>query len=1250
MPKLNRQYSKLALPDGDYSFALNAVTGLDKVSSIENERGNKLCVELDTELVGQPLFIDRERAVLFCKDNSIRVANISTCTLTTHCQLPFGFDTLAEANPVMSTHRIVRGCENIVYFQDGLNKDRYVNLDRPEKQQTGGVFDITKFDFNPEIVHPTISREILNTGGNLKYGTYNFAVEFLTSNEDSLFISPVDINYTPISVSNIEGALNIETNDPSIGGKPLSNKSIKLTIDNVPDDAVLARIIVFRHLTGDGFTSDAHAVGSLIPVSGTSFTYTYRGFSTTNGDYLVDKNQYLIPKAIYQSSHGSVQVNTRLVRYNLIESVKDYSNYQQYASKICAKYIVGEVNKDNPNIYILNQTLLGGEIILPCINYVHKDGTISNSFPLIGRAKNTNDATLVNDIFTNNQVEKWKLYDTSIKDGVPITGYVSSGEFGYYESDQFYTAPPNYCQEDSYWGTDCDGNPLQDTPVRLFVVPDRSKEQHDTKNPLTDKQTIRPIGIWFDSSTIEYPNDDVVGHYFSIATSVDSNIRAKGITIDSLYLPDNDNPEILNIRGGYVSPYAFGTNTATQPFYNFISAEGLVKNEYIGGDYLTSEGYWLYDQDNDYEDDVEYDDIFDGNLPYDNLNIDVKKTTATEFGLVVQEHLLIDNVYKVDAKSTVVNRANQSLTNNFDVIDTPNQFDSLGLPPNIITLRYTSVRDNINPIPNIWSLTTRRITNINENISFRGSSFISPLLVDNIGEVTIDGASAGDIAKAILFGGVFGTIFGQGLLGILNGGSDVQVWAELLRNFYVESSTNLFLRHKGTDNCSNGGYDGSYHQMFFNKVCEPYNDKFKIKDSFCPFFPGYNLDYSYVQDLNKYFNLRLTYDFCSKCTGLYPHRIIFSPQSFSEDLSDQFRVNLPNDYIDIPAHAGEIVKVDFRDNKLIVRTKRSSFFLIPNPQQMETSESNVYIGTGDFLSIPAQEISVSPTGFGGQQHPLDSLNFEKGLVWTDKERNEIYFLGGEFTELQTDIQKWYVDTVTNRPVIFTYDPYYDRLIMTNRENFTLSYCFKHQGWKSFHSYIPDWYAYNHKTFFSVANDGIWSHNANKYHLFYNLEFPSIKEIIIKSQGQTFVPQSIVYHGNVYTYVNGFEEDILKTYDQFLAYNDRQTTGIQTLRLDDESSIYFDNLITHVKRAERDYKISHLKDLSLTPVIWNPDISSIKQGQHGYVDNLPIFNSTKKEVEQADFRSKWVGVRLITNDHDNKYVLEYTTSNNQQSIR
>jgi YHS domain-containing protein len=1233
---LDRNHSEIKQPDNTTRFQLNVCTDPEHKTSVVNEKGTVLCVDLPAKKVGS-ITIDREREVYFCEDNSIQLIDTEQCTITELVRLSdFNFDI---NYPITGMHRVMRGCESIVYFFDHKNKDRFINIDRLEKHKTEGVFDIKRFEFNPESEHPLIEREILDTGGKLQYGTYNFAVEYLNENNDSLYISPVDINYTPIITNFKKGALNISTSLADIGGRPLSSQSIKLKISRIPDYVSFLRVIAFRHITSDGFTSDAHAIGDLIPVSQESVEYVYRGFSTDNGDFLVDKNQYLVPKAIYQSSLNGIQVNNICVRYNLKETVRDYSSYQRYASKICCKYVVNKISKDEKKIYLLNNTFAGGEIILPCINYVHADGTVSNSFPLIGRPKTADDAQLVDDVFSTGQVEKWKLYDTSVKDLQTIQGFESSGQFGYYESDEKYINPPNYCEND-YWGEDCEGNSLTDTNVRLFVVPDRSKERMDSFN----QNSIFPIGIWFDETTVEYPDDDVVGHYFSIVISNDSNIVAKGLSIESEYLVDDD-VETLKTDGKYITTQTNMQGTPSNvPMCKFISGESDIQGKYLNGTHFVSEASWVFDKDDQYEDDVKYDDIFDKNLPYDTLNIDVQKVTAQGHGVVTQEIRSIDNALMLPPKSVSQNRVNNSITNTILAVELPSRFNESSL------IKYVSIRNNINPVPNIWSLRTRRITELNGYVSFKGDFFICPLDIDNIGGISIDEISLEDIAKAILLGGFFGSIFNRGILGLFSEGSDIQIWAEYIRRFNVESRVNTYLRHGGSDTCNdNVQANNNYHNVFFNKVAEVYKEKFKMKDSICPFFPGYNEDYSYISELNKYFNIGVSYDFCSECTGLYPNRMIYSLKSFSEDLSDLYRVNRPNDYVDIPSEHGDIIAVDYVDNRLMVRTKGASYVLIPNAQQMELSETSVQIGTGDFLSIPAQEMRPTKIGFGGQQHKLDSINCEKGLFWVDKEKGEIYRMAGEFNVISSPMERWF-DMNLSGDLIMTYDKMHNRVIITNKEKWTLSYCLEYNGWKSFHSYIPEHYIYNGQTFLAEHDTKLWKFGTDEkvYTKYFNLEFPAVVEFIVKDF-RTFNAQSVLWHSNTYL-IEGYQKDVRQiTFDEMICYNDTQTTGVQKLEIDDDTSVFYDNLTTHVKLTDRNYKASPLKDLSLSNEIWSTDISSVKQGTQGYMDKIPVIGNPS-QVEQADFKSKWIGVRLYFNNHEHKIAFEYADTLKLYSIR
>jgi hypothetical protein len=60
-----------------------------------------------------------------------------------------------------------------------------------------------------------------------------------------------------------------------------------------------------------------------------------------------------------------------------------------------------------------------------------------------------------------------------------------------------------------------------------------------------------------------------------------------------------------------------------------------------------------------------------------------------------------------------------------------------------------------------------------------------------------------------------------------------------------------------------------------------------------------NLDY-YRRNKQKIFNhLPLEYDCCSDCRESFPHRTHWSEDSFQEELTDNYRTFLPNNYRDI---------------------------------------------------------------------------------------------------------------------------------------------------------------------------------------------------------------------------------------------------------------------------------------------------------------------------------------------------------------
>ena len=79
-----------------------------------------------------------------------------------------------------------------------------------------------------------------------------------------------------------------------------------------------------------------------------------------------------------------------------------------------------------------------------------------------------------------------------------------------------------------------------------------------------------------------------------------------------------------------------------------------------------------------------------------------------------------------------------------------------------------------------------------------------------------------------------------------------------------------------------------------------------------------NPDYSRRNKQKIYHHLPLEYDCCSKCQEDFPHRVRYSEQSYQEELSDNYRVFLPNNYRDIEGETGEITNIFRFYNSIIL--------------------------------------------------------------------------------------------------------------------------------------------------------------------------------------------------------------------------------------------------------------------------------------------------------------------------------------------
>jgi hypothetical protein len=156
-----------------------------------------------------------------------------------------------------------------------------------------------------------------------------------------------------------------------------------------------------------------------------------------------------------------------------------------------------------------------------------------------------------------------------------------------------------------------------------------------------------------------------------------------------------------------------------------------------------------------------------------------------------------------------------------------------------------------------------------------------------------------------------------------------------------------------------------------------------------------NLDYLRFNKQKAYFSLPLEYDCCSKCTEKFPHRLHYSLQSFDEELTDNYRVFLPNNYRDIEGNTGKITDVFRIGNNLYIHTQHALWHLPQNFQERITGEILSFIGTGEYFNLPPRKIVDDENNSAGTQHRWGRVKTPYGVAFPSSIEGKWFLFSGE---------------------------------------------------------------------------------------------------------------------------------------------------------------------------------------------------------------------------------------------------------------
>ena len=628
---LNMDNTPNQVPKGALTYALNAsVENFDANSvNYQNEPGNDFCFQFPKGyvLIGEHSINEQNKHIFFLVNpetggSEVGYMENNDCIYRTYINadcLNFNVN-----YPIHKAVHKITNCTTEIYWTDGLNSRRYLDLTNPPykikpgtdvcKNETIPEIDCNKLKIQPNFDIPQLEITDVRTGGDLQAGTYQFAIQYCDADGNGYTSYYSVTNPTPIA----DPALTTPNFNYQVG------KSIVLNISNIDTTGYYKYYNVAVIKTINNILS-VELIGTYF-INNSTDEAIYTGQNVTNIRLTINDIFEKFP--YYDIAQDLTSVQDVLVWDNLTSI--DRINYQKIANSITLQWETWRIPDTETYADELNATNLRGylrdEVYAFEIVFLLRNGRQTDGFHIPGRTKNFNDNKPdVPD--TNNDFigipdrtdpvtgvgysPYWKIYNTASVSGTAseykttrdYKGPYQYGEFAYWESTELYP-----CNED-VWGE------LANQPIRHHKFPDvlvspifESKLFSSPSSMVMEENAVFPIGVRVDAQQIfsfiqasadltKQQKEDIVG--FKIVRGdrgTNKSIVGKGILRNigkyeregtSYYFPNypyNDlrkDPFLLNMNNAYTANASVTGNTLCRSFNIHVAAGELVIVEYL---------------------------------------------------------------------------------------------------------------------------------------------------------------------------------------------------------------------------------------------------------------------------------------------------------------------------------------------------------------------------------------------------------------------------------------------------------------------------------------------------------------------------------------------------------------------------------------------------------------------------------------------------------------------------------------------
>jgi len=520
---LNLDNTVNQIEKGSLSYALNAsVENFDGNSiNYQNEPGNEHCLDFPAgyQLIGEHSIYEKNKHIFFLASPEVGGSEIgymdnNDCiyhTLVNADCLNFNIN-----NPIHKAVHKITNCTTEIYWTDGYNPRRYLDIDNiPYTQAYTSEpcaltyttdLDCNQLSIQPNFTIPQLEVTNVITGGSNIAGTIQFSIQYSDAVGNGYTSYYSVTNPTPIA----DPALTTPNFNYEVG------KSVELTISNLDMTGQFQYYNLAVIKTINAIPS-VELVGTYFIDSDTN-VITYSGQNVTQ--IRLTQNDIFEKFPYYEVADDITSVQDILV-WDGLTSI-DKVNYQQIANQIVLNWETYRIPNTETYADELNATNLRGymrdEVYAFEIVFLLANGKQTDGFHIPGRVHNVDDTLTVlstspdfigepTEILTSGigTSPYWKIYNTATVEGfssgyLPTTDYKGPyqyGEFAYWESTDTYP-----CNE-LVWGD------LSNQPIRHHKFPDvlvspivESALFTSASAMVMQKDALFPIGVKLDVSQV----------------------------------------------------------------------------------------------------------------------------------------------------------------------------------------------------------------------------------------------------------------------------------------------------------------------------------------------------------------------------------------------------------------------------------------------------------------------------------------------------------------------------------------------------------------------------------------------------------------------------------------------------------------------------------------------------------------------------------------------------------------------------